>query len=91
MEQPKTTLKKSNFSLWRRYFLQGLSLLRFYVNSWGRDKTQIKWVVSERIGPARFSCMAEQDSFPEIGEIPHAKADALQNLCFVVAAFNEAI
>ncbi len=44
-------------------------LLWFYVNSWGRDKTQINRVVSERIGPARFSCMAEQDSFPEIGFI----------------------
>ena len=35
--------------------------------------------------------MAKKDSLSEIGEIPHAKADTLQNLCFVVAAFNEAI
>ena len=33
----------------------------------------------------------EKDSFSEIGEIPHTKADTLQDFCFVVAAFNEAI
>jgi hypothetical protein len=36
-------------------------------------------------------CMAEKNSLSEIGEIPHTEADTLQNLCFVVAAFNEAI
>jgi len=35
--------------------------------------------------------MAEKNSLSEIGEIPHTEADTLQNLCFVVAAFNEAI
>ena len=35
--------------------------------------------------------MAEKDSLSEIGKIPHTEADSLQNLCFVVAAFNEAI
>ena len=30
-------------------------------------------------------------TFSEIGEIPHTKADTLQDFCFVVAAFNEAI
>jgi len=35
--------------------------------------------------------MAEKDSLSEIVETPHTKADSLQNLCFVVAAFNEAI
>ena len=47
--------------------------------------------MSEQIAPARFLCMAEKDSLSEIGEIPHTKADTLQNLCFVVAALNEAI
>ena len=32
--------------------------------------------------------MTEKDSFSEIGEIPHTKADTLQDFCFVVAAFN---
>ena len=36
--------------------------------------------MSERKAPARFLCMAEKDSLSEIGEIPHTKADTLQNL-----------
>ena len=47
--------------------------------------------MSERNALARILCMAEKNSLSEIGEIPHTKADTLQNFCFVVAAFNEAI
>ena len=47
--------------------------------------------MSEQIAPARFLCMAKKDPLSEIVEIPHTEADTLQNLCFVVAAFNEAI
>ena len=62
-----------------------------YVNSWGRDKKEI---IVSRVGvkaPARFSCMAEEDSVSEIAEITHPKADPFQDFGLVVAAFNKAI
>ena len=41
--------------------------------------------------PARFLCTAEKNPVSEITEVTHPKADSLQNLGFVVAAFNEAV
>ena len=61
---------------------------RFYVNSWGRAKKEI---VMDRVGakaPARFLCITEQYSFPEIIEIRHAKADSFQDFSFIITAFN---
>ena len=69
----------------------GATKLWFYVNSWGRDKTQI---IGSRVGvkaPARFLCMAEEDSVSKITEITHPEADAFQDFGFVVAAFNKAV
>ena len=68
-----------------------LLIIRLYVNSWGSDETQIIGLCRSKSLRNDFLCMAEQNPFPEIWEIPHTKADTLQNLCFVVAAFNEAI
>ena len=65
--------------------------LRFYVNSWGRDKTQI---IASRVGgesPARFLCTAEEDSVSEITEVRYPEADPLQDFGLVVAALNKAI
>ena len=64
---------------------------RFYVNSWGRDKTQI---IASRVGvesPARFLCTAEEDSVSEITEVTYPEADPLQDFGLVVAALNKAI
>ena len=64
---------------------------RLYVNSWGRDKKEI---IASRVGvkaPARFSCMAEEDSVSEIAEITHPEADPFQNFGLVVAAFNKTV
>ena len=64
---------------------------RFYVNSWGRDKTQI---IASRVGvkaPARILCMAEEDSVSEITEVTYSEADPLQDFGLVVAALNKAI
>ena len=64
---------------------------RFYVNSWGRDKTQI---IASRVGgesPARFLCTAEEDSVSEITEVRYPEADPLQDFGLVVAALNKAI
>ena len=66
-------------------------ILWLNVNSWGRDKKEI---IASRVGvkaPARFSCMAEEDSVSEIAEITHPKADAFQSFGLVIAAFNKAI
>ena len=63
----------------------------FYVNSWGRDKTQI---IASRVGvesPARFLCTAEEDSVSEITEVTYPEADPLQDFGLVVAALNKAI
>ena len=63
----------------------------FYVNSWGRDKKEI---IASRVGvkaPARFLCTAEEDSVSEIAEVTHPEANPLQDVGFVVAAFNKAI
>ena len=65
--------------------------LRFYVNSWGRAKTQI---IASRVGgesPARFLCTAEEDSVSEITEVRYPEADPLQDFGLVVAALNKAI
>ena len=62
-----------------------------YVNSWGRDKKEI---IASRVGvkaPARFSCMAEENSVSEIAEVTHSEADPFQDFGFVVAALNKAI
>ena len=62
-----------------------------YVNSWGRDK---KRIIVSRVGvkaPARFLCIAEEDSVSEIAEVAHPKANPFQDFRLVVAAFNEAI
>ena len=67
------------------------NLNRFYVNSWGRDKTQI---IASRVGvesPARFLCTAEEDSVSEITEVTYPEADPLQDFGLVVAALNKAI
>ena len=61
------------------------------MSSWGRDKKEI---IASRVGvkaPARFSCMAEENSVSEIAEITHSEADAFQSFGLVVAAFNKAI
>ena len=63
----------------------------FYVNSWGRDKTQI---IASRVGvesPARFLCTAEENSVSEITEVTYPEADPLQDFGLVVAALNKAI
>ena len=65
--------------------------VRFYVNSWGRDKTQI---IASRVGgesPARFLCTVEEDSVSEITEVRYPEADPLQDFGLVVAALNKAI
>ena len=62
-----------------------------YVNSWGRGK---KGKIESRVGekaPARFSCMAEEDSVSEIAEVTHPKADPFQDFGLVVAAFNKTV
>ena len=62
-----------------------------YVNSWGRDKTQI---IASRVGgesPARFLCTAEEDSVSEITEVTYPEADPFQDFGLVVAALNKAI
>ena len=41
--------------------------------------------------PARFLCITEQNSFPEIGEVPHSVAYSFQNLGLVVAALYKAV
>ena len=64
---------------------------RLYVNSWGRDKTQI---IASRVGgesPARFLCTAEENSVSEITEVTYPEADPLQDFGLVVAALNKAI
>lgn len=64
---------------------------RLYVNSWGRDKKEI---IASRVGvkaPARFLCMAEEDSISEIAEVTHSEADPFQDFGFVVATLNKAI
>ena len=85
-EMPPFGYKKST------YFLVGYSLkIRLYVNSWGRDK---KGIIASRVGaktPARFLCMAEENSVSEIAEIAHPEADPFQGFGFVVASFNKAI
>ena len=63
----------------------------FYVNSWGRDKKQI---IASRVGvktPARFLCIAGENSISEIAEVTHSEADSLQDFGLVIAAFNKAI
>ena len=65
--------------------------IRLYVNSWGRGK---KGKIESRVGvkaPARFSCMAEENSVSEIAEITHSEADAFQSFALVVAAFNKTV
>ena len=62
-----------------------------YVNSWGRDK---KRIIVSRVGvkaPARFLCIAEEDSVSEIAEVTHPEADSLQDFSFIVAALNKSI
>ena len=69
----------------------GFFIFRLYVNSWGRDKKEI---IASRVGvkaPARFSCMAEENSVSEIAEITHPKADPFQDFGLVVAAFNKTV
>lgn len=64
---------------------------RLYVNSWGRDKKEI---IASRVGvkaPARFLCMAEEDSISEIAEVTHSEADPFQDFGFVVATLNKSI
>ena len=71
--------------------LQMARFFRFYVNSWGRDKTQI---IASRVGgesPARFLCTAEEDSVSEITEVTYPEADPFQDFGLVVAALNKAI
>ena len=54
-----------------------VALFWFYVNSWGRAKKEI---ALNRVGaeaPARFLCIAEEDSFSEIREVTHTKANPL--------------
>ena len=71
--------------------IESLFVLWFYVNSWGRDKTQI---IASRVGvesPARFLCTAEEDSVSEITEVTYPEADPLQDFGLVVAALNKAI
>ena len=66
-------------------------ILWLNVNSWGRDKKEI---IASRVGvkaPARFSCMAEENSVSEIAEITHPKADAFQSFGLVIAAFNKTV
>ena len=56
-------------------------------------ETKHKYIGS-RVGvkaPARFLCMAEEDSVSKITEITHPEADAFQDFGFVVAAFNKAV
>ena len=56
----------------------------FYVNSWGRDK---KRIIASRVGvkaPARFLCIAEENSISEIAEITHSEADSFQDFGLVV-------
>ena len=70
---------------------RGQYFFGFYVNSWGRDKTQI---IASRVGvesPARFLCTAEEDSVSEITEVTYPEADPLQDFGLVVAALNKAI
>ena len=53
------------------------AVFRLYVNSWGRDK---KETIASRVGvkaPARFLCMAEENSVSEIAEVTHSEADPL--------------
>ena len=48
-------------------------------------------MIASRVGvkaPARFLCMAEENSISEIAEITHSEADPFQDLGFVVAALN---
>ncbi len=48
----------------------------------------------DRVGaraPARFLCIAEENSFSKMIEIAHAVASALEDFGFVVAAFNVTI
>ena len=62
-----------------------------YVNSWGRGKKQ---KIASRVGakaPARFLCMAEENSVSEIAEVTHPKADPFQDFGLVVAAFNKTV
>ena len=66
-------------------------ILWLNVNSWGRDKKEI---IASRVGvkaPARFSCMAEENSVSEIAEVTHPKADPFQDFGLVVAAFNKTV
>ena len=43
------------------------------------------------IAPARFLCIAKQDSFSEIIEVSHTVAGAFEDFGFVVTSLNEAI
>ena len=68
-----------------------VAFFRLYVNSWGRGKKQ---KIASRVGakaPARFLCMAEENSVSEIAEVTHPEADSLQDFSFVIAALNKSI
>ena len=43
------------------------------------------------IAPARFLCIAKQDSFSEVIEVSHTVAGTFKNFGFVVTTLNEAI
>lgn len=45
----------------------------------------------EAVAPARFSCIAEEDSFPEVVEATHTVSHPLKDLGFIVAAFIIAV
>ena len=51
-------------------------------------------MIKDRVGvnaPARFLCIAVEDSFPEVLDVTNAEADSFQDLDFVVAALDEAV
>ena len=53
-----------------------------------------KQIIASRVGaktPARFLCIAGENSISEIAEVTHSEADSLQDFGLVIAAFNKAI